>query len=114
MPFITDKRVNAIATSAATRFSSLPDTPTMQEQGIANYDVTVWYGVLAPARTPPAVVNALSAALNAIVQEPDLKARMRTNAMEPATSTPKEMQALIAADLSRWAEAVKRAKITPE
>jgi tripartite-type tricarboxylate transporter receptor subunit TctC len=113
-PFIQTRKLNAIGTSTAQRFSALPTVPTIQEQGIAGYDVSIWYGVLAPAKTPQDIINRLSSELNAIVQLPDMKEKFSTNAMEPAQSSPAQMQSLIAADLDRWAIAVKTAKIIPE
>lgn len=113
-PFVQAKRLTAIGVTTAQRLPALPTLATLQEQGIKDYDVTVWYSLLAPAKTPREIVDKLSRELNAIVNLPDMQEKFRVAAMEPVTSTPNQLRDLIAADLIRWATVAKAANIVPE
>jgi len=113
-PFVQAKRVTGIGVTTAARLPALPTLATLQEQGASGYDVTVWYAVLAPAKTPRDIINKLSQELNAIVNLPDMRERFRANAMEPTNSTPDQVQRVIADDLVRWAAVAKAANMVAE
>ena len=99
-------RIRVLATSDKTRSPFLPDVPTFREAG---YDLvaTGWYGIFAPAKTPPDVVDELNRAIVAAVQAPDVKERMDTFGLVPTGTTPAEFAKIVQADSDAWAPAVK-------
>ena len=111
-PFIDAGRVRAIAIGNATRSSQIA-LPTIGET-VAGYDVSIWYGVMAPAGTPKAVLDRLNSELTAIVQLPDVKEQMAKQGYENAVGPAAKMNAQIRADLEKWGRVVKQAGIKPE
>lgn len=110
-PFIKSGQVNAIAVSTAQRLASLPDTPTVQESGVADFVVNSWIGILAPAKTPAAVVDRLQKEIHAVVHSPDVKERLASLGIVASGSTPGAFRQEIEQDLKKYAQIVKTAKI---
>lgn len=108
-PHIRAGRLRALAVVAPQRSPSLPDVPTVAEAGLPNFEVSTWYGVLAPAGTPRAIINRLNTELVKIMQVPELKERLAAMATDPVTSTPEEFAELIKQEISRWAKVVREA-----
>jgi len=102
-------KLNAIAVSSRTRSPSLPDTPTFIEAGVPDFESSSWVGMLAPAKTPRPIVEALSAALQALSKDPTIIERMEQFGVEAIVTTPEQMAAMIRAELPVYAEAVKAA-----
>jgi tripartite-type tricarboxylate transporter receptor subunit TctC len=113
-PNIKSGKLRALAVLARTRAAALPEVPTAAEAGLPDFDVTTWYGVLAPAGTPRAIVTRLNGELVRIMHAPDLKERLATLATDPVTSTPEEFAAYIKQEMARWAEIVRRTGIKAE
>jgi tripartite-type tricarboxylate transporter receptor subunit TctC len=112
VPQIRAGKLHAFAVSSAKRASSLPDVPTMQEAGIAGFDISQWQGVLAPTGTPRRVVERLNAEIRAALAAPDVRERLVTQGgNEIVTGTPEDFAALIASDLRQYAKLIKDAKI---
>ena len=111
-PFIDSGRVRAIAIGDATR-SSQSALPTIGET-VAGYDVSIWYGVMAPAGTPKPVLDRLNNELAVIVQLPEVKEQMARQGYENAVGPASKMNAQIRADLEKWGRVVKQAGIKPE
>ena len=111
-PFIDAGRVRAIAIGDATRSSQI-SLPTIAET-VAGYDVSIWYGVMAPAGTPKQVVDRLNSELAAIVLLPDMKEQMAKQGYENAVGPAAKMNAQIRVDLEKWGRVVKQAGIKPE
>ena len=107
LPFIKDGRIKPLAVTSAKRSSALPDVPSMAEAGFAGIDVLNYFALMAPSGTPLAVVNALNAAINKVVAMPDVLARFKTDAVEPATGSPALLGAFIEADYRAWRNVVK-------
>lgn len=107
LPFIKAGTIKPLAVTSARRSSALPDVPSMAESGFADFNVLNYFGIMAPAGTPPAVVNALNAALQKMVLLPDVVARFKTDAVEAATGTPAQLAQFIEADLKGWQNVVK-------
>ena len=107
--FIQAGKLRALAVIAAHRSPALPDVPTAAEAGLADYDVTTWYGVLAPAGTPRPVVERLNAELVRIMHMPDLQERLATTGTEPRTSTPEEFADYLRQETAKWAKVVREA-----
>ena len=107
LPFIKDGRIKPLAVTSAKRSSALPDVPSMAEAGFAGIDVLNYFALMAPAGTPLAVINALNAAINKVVTMPDVLARFKTDAVEPATGSPALLGNFIEADYRAWRNVVK-------
>jgi tripartite-type tricarboxylate transporter receptor subunit TctC len=107
-PHVRSGKLRALATSSAARLAAFPDVPTAQEAGLADYQVTTWYGVFAPGGTPPAIVNRLHADLVRAMQTPDVKAKLEGIGADGTVSrSPAEFAALVRADTARYAKIVK-------
>jgi len=100
-------RLRALATTGTKRDPQLPDVPTMKEAGVEGVDVTVWYGVLAPAATPRDVVQTIAASVTRATRDPDTRRRMLEQGADPVGSTPEEFGKLLREEVARWAEVVK-------
>ena len=107
LPFIKDGRIKPLAVTSARRSSALPDVPSMSEAGFAGIDVLNYFALMAPSGTPLAVINALNAAINKVVAMPDVLARFRADAVEPATGSPALLGNFIEADYRAWRNVVK-------
>ncbi len=94
---------------ARERSAALPDVPTAAEAGLPNYEVTTWYGVLAPAGTPRPIIDRLNAELVRIMHAPDLQERFAATGTEPRTSTPEELGDYIRQEMAKWGKVVREA-----
>ena len=110
-PFINTGRLKALAVSGARRSPLLPNLATIEELGINGYEASSWYGILAPAGTPAAVLQTISSALARIMQDKDLQAKLLGQGFEPGFHEPAEMTRVMAADFAKWAKVVKQANI---
>jgi len=107
-PHVRSGKLRALATSSAARLPAFPDVPTAEEAGLAGYQVTTWYGVFAPAGTPPAIVRRLHADLVKAMQTPDTKSKLEGIGADGTVSrSPEEFAALVRADTARYAKIVK-------
>jgi tripartite-type tricarboxylate transporter receptor subunit TctC len=103
---ILSGRLRPLASTGSKRSELMPEVPTMREAGI-NVDVTVWYGVLAPAATPRAVIDVLAAAVARAAHAPDIRQRLLDQGAEPVGNTPEEFNRMLHAEAGTWADAVK-------
>jgi tripartite-type tricarboxylate transporter receptor subunit TctC len=101
----------AYAVTSPKRLAQLPDVPTLAEAGLANYDSTGWFGVVAPAGTPAPVVAKMNAALNDALNDPPVQERMRALGVEPQPGTPEEFGAYIRSETTKWAQVIKQGNI---
>jgi tripartite-type tricarboxylate transporter receptor subunit TctC len=104
-------RLRALASTGEKRSELLPDVPTLQEAGVNGVSVTTWYGVFAPAGTPPDIVDTLATAVIDAVQAPDFRQRLRDQGEEPIGSTPDAFGALVRNEIGKWIELARRAGI---
>lgn len=104
---ISTAKVRAMAVTGPTRSPLLPDVPTAQEAGLDRFDVTIWYGVLAPKDTSPVIVERLHREVAAVMSTDELKARMEADGAEARATTPAEFAALIRGDIAKWEPVVK-------
>jgi tripartite-type tricarboxylate transporter receptor subunit TctC len=114
LPQIRANRVRALAVTSATRIAPLPDVPTIAESGVPGYEVTSWYGMLAPARTPRAIIDKLNAEIAKAVKAPELRERLLSEGAMPVGNTPEQFAAFIQRELTRWAKVIKDAGIKVE
>jgi len=110
-PHIKAGKLRALALVAPQRSSALPDVPTVAEAGLRDFEVTTWYGVLAPAGTPRSVISRLNAELVKIMHSPDLKEKLAATGTDPLTSTPEEFAAYIQREIVKWGEVVRKAGV---
>ena len=113
-PHIKAGKLRALAVIDSKRAAALPEVPTVAEAGLANFDVTTWYGVLAPAGTPRPIVTRLNAEIVRIMQAPEMKERLATMATEPVTSTPEAFAELIRQEIVKWGKVVRAAGLKAE
>jgi tripartite-type tricarboxylate transporter receptor subunit TctC len=106
-------RVRALGVTTLQRTAALPDVPAIAES-VPGYEVDGWYGLLAPKATPAAVIKRLNAELAALLALADMKERLLAAGIDAHASTPAEFQERIAADIKRWSEVVKKARIAVE
>jgi tripartite-type tricarboxylate transporter receptor subunit TctC len=104
-------KLRALGFTAAQRVAGAPDVPTLTESGYADLQVLSWYGLLAPAGTPPEAVRRLNAEVNAMLRTPDMRARLASLGAEPTGGTPEQFAETIRADTARWAKVVADAGI---
>ena len=104
-------RIRAIAVTSLRRSEVAPDVPTLAESGLPDFEAISWYGLLAPARTPPALISRLNLALNDIVNEPAMRQSLLAMGNEPETGTPAQFSQRISADIARWSNVIRAAGI---
>jgi tripartite-type tricarboxylate transporter receptor subunit TctC len=115
LPNIRAGRVRALAVTTAARSSFLKDAPTLEETGLKGFDLTTWWGVMAPGKTPDAVVERLAAEIGKAMQQPDLRERFAAMGSDgPKVRTPAEFTAFVQRELQTYAGLVKRSGATVE
>ncbi|WP_431280596.1 tripartite tricarboxylate transporter substrate binding protein [Humitalea sp. 24SJ18S-53] len=114
MPHLRSGALRALAVSSLTRATALPEVPTVAEQGFPGFEVINWQGILAPAGTPPAVVQRLNEAMNAVLVDPPIKARLEDLGFEIVGGPPDVLARTIADNLPRWRELIRAANITAD
>ena len=114
IPHITAGKLKAIAVSGASRLSALPQVPTFTEAGLPGFEVKNWYGVLAPASTPMAIIDKLSTEIARILAMPDIKEKLGDQGMEPMISGPDQFAELIRAEMAKYGKVIKTANIKIE
>jgi tripartite-type tricarboxylate transporter receptor subunit TctC len=111
LPHVQSGKLKAIGVSRATRAPQLPTVPTLAEQGLAGFESGSWQGVLAPAGTPPEVVNRLSTELIRIIKTPEISALLGAQGADVRTMTPPELGAFYESERARWAKVVAAGNI---
>ena len=107
-------KLHAVAVSSAQRAPSLPDVPTFIEAGVADFDISSWVGLLAPAKTPQAIVDKLNTELNAVLNDPVVRERLNTLGISASPGGPERFGRDMARDLARYGQVVKAANIKAE
>ena len=106
--FIKEGRARPLAVTSLKRMTVLPSLPTLDESGLQGYDVSNWLGIFVPAGTPADIVATLNAGVRKAMAEPALRQQLVALGIEPATSAPQELDALVREDTPKWADIVKR------
>ena len=107
LPHIRAGRMNALAASGAKRSPVLPNVPTVAESGVAGYEASTWYPILAPARTPQPLVQAINRQIVTILETRELRDQLANGGVEPIGSTPAELTAHMQAELVKWAKVIR-------
>ena len=108
---LADGKIRALAATGPARSAGAPDIPTVQESGVAGYDVVSWNALFAPSGTPPEIVKTLNQALRDILAEPDVKKRLLELGIEAKASTPEELSARLKSDIDKWNKVIEKAGI---
>ena len=107
LPFVESGRMKALAVASDRRSPALPNVPTLDELGIPNVHTSTWYGILAPAGTPKAIVDRLNKEINAVLKMPDIQARLLKNAAQSYDWSPEEFTKFAKGELERYKEIVR-------
>jgi tripartite-type tricarboxylate transporter receptor subunit TctC len=108
-PLVRSGKLKGLAITSPQRVPALPDLPTVAESGVPGYDLRSWYGLLAPKGTPQPIVERLNREVIAVVNSPELKARLAADGAEAAApNTPAQFQALIVNEAGRWGGIIQR------
>jgi tripartite-type tricarboxylate transporter receptor subunit TctC len=114
VPYAKSGKLNAIAVAGSKRSSTLPDVPTLKELGVNGVDVSQWYGIFAPAKTPKAIITQINTALNKVLADKEVIKKIEDQGGDVEGSTPEELKRIVAAELVKWKRVVQQAKITAE
>jgi tripartite-type tricarboxylate transporter receptor subunit TctC len=114
IPNIKSGRLKALGVASLKRYPTLPELPTIAEEGVAGYETTIWLGLFAPAKTPVAMVQKLNKEVQDAVNSAEYKDKLAALDIQPRLSSSQELTAFLKADLSKWAKVVKDAGIKPE
>ena len=114
LQFIKTGKLRCIATGTPQRIPQLPDIPTVAEQGFPGFEMTQWYGLMAPSSMPQADIAKLAAASAKAMRQPLALERLQADASLPIGGTPAEFAAFIAQEQQRWKPVIARAKIKPD
>jgi tripartite-type tricarboxylate transporter receptor subunit TctC len=114
LPHVRAGRLKALAVTSGARTRAAPEVPTIGESGYAGFDVSGWFGVLAPAGTPGAIVAKLNSEFLRVLRLPDIEQRLLAQAADAVASDPQSFARHIAAETQRWSKVIKQAGIKPE
>jgi len=113
LPLLETGKLKLLAVTTQDRIALAPDTPTMQEAGVANFQMASWQAVYAPKGTPKPILDRLAQEISVILQEPDVQTRLaKTMGMQIVGSSPEALRDLMATEIPRWAQVVKTANVT--
>jgi tripartite-type tricarboxylate transporter receptor subunit TctC len=107
-------KLRAIGVASASRLAQVPDVPTIAEGGLAEFEATQWYGLVAPPRTPPPIVDAIAVEVQKALARPEVRQRLEFEGAEPKSLGPAAFGAFIRSESARWAEVIRAARIKPE
>jgi len=109
---IQQGRLKPLAVTTATRFARLPNIPTVQESGIPDFNVDIWYGLVAPAKTPQAIIKKISDDLSRVLTDPDLLSKLKDRGLDPAYLDSAKTSDLIKSDVQRWRDVIVKLKLS--
>lgn len=114
LPFIQSGNLRALAITSRERAPRVPNVPTMIEAGVKDFEITAWFGFMAPGGTPKAIVDKVSADIQTVLKTPDIHKQITDTVAEVIGSTPEEYDTFIRAEIKKWAEVIVKAKIKPD
>ena len=114
IPHVKAGTLRPIAITSAKRSPALPDIPTMSEAGVPGFEITAWFGVMAPATTPQPLIQKISADIQRVVAMPEIRDRILADASEPVGNRPEEYAAFIASEVAKWRVVIKQANMKPD
>jgi len=114
VPHVKSGRLRALGVTTVKRSPAAPDIPTIAESGLPGYESTSWYGMLAPARTQPAIVTRLRDVIVSVLGSPDMKEKFAAQGLDPVGNAPQQFDAVIRSEITKWAKVVKASGARPE
>jgi len=111
LPHIKAGKLKAFAVTSPKRLNNLPEVPTLSESGLTGYDSTGWFGLVAPAGTPAAIIQRLNTEFTAALNDEAIKTQMRQSGMEPVATTTEGLDAYIKSETQKWAKVIRQANI---
>jgi tripartite-type tricarboxylate transporter receptor subunit TctC len=114
LPFVRTEKLRALGVGGATRSPLLPSVPTLSEGGARGYEFTVWWGLVAPAQTPAAIVTRLNTEINNILRDPDAARQLATEGAEVTAWTPAQFGAMLTENMAKWRTVAREANIRAE
>lgn len=111
VPHVRSGKARAIAVTGVKRAAALPDVPTVAEAGVPGYAATNWYGLLAPAKTPKAIIDRLNKELVAALNAPDIIQQLKDNGIDAAPGTPAEFTRYVASEQKKWGDVIRRSNM---
>ena len=105
------KKLRALAVTSGQRAQNLPDIPTFAESGVRDYDVRVWFGLLAPAGTPRSVISRIHADTLKVLASPALVERLKAESLDIVTMQPDEFGAYLRSEIAKWRDVIRQANI---
>ena len=108
---VRDGRLRALAVTTRNRIAPFPNLPTIAEAGVPGYEISTWYGIWAPVRTPSAIINRLQQAVAAAARNPETRARFDALGAEPVADSPEDYARFVRAEFDRWGKLVRDARI---
>lgn len=112
LPLVKQRRLKALGVTAATRPKAAADLPTMVELGYKDVVVTTWNAMVVPSKTPAAIISRVNAEIAKAVNDPDVVEKFTASGVDPATSTPQELEAFMKDEIQRWAKVIKASGMT--
>lgn len=106
-----DGRLRALAVTTRNRIAPFPDLPTIAEAGVPGYEISTWYGIWAPARTPPAIIARMQQAVATAARNPEIRARFDALGADPVADSPEDYARFVRAEYDRWGKLVRDARI---
>jgi len=114
VPYVKAGKLRALGVAGVKRSALMPDVPTLQEQGIADVDISQWYGIFAPAKTPAPVIAQLNKVLNEVLADKSVIQRLEDHGAEVSTMTPEQMRTYVAQEQVKWKKVVQAARISAD
>jgi tripartite-type tricarboxylate transporter receptor subunit TctC len=115
LPLVAAGKLNMLAAGGTQRTTATPDIPSLGEAtGVRDIDTDIWYGLYAPARTPPAVIGILNRTVNALLKTPEVADTLQKQGLQPTGGTAEQLDRMTRTDLERWAKVVRDAGIQPD
>jgi tripartite-type tricarboxylate transporter receptor subunit TctC len=102
VPLIKAGKLRALAVTTKSRSALMPELPTIGEAGLPGYETVAWFGVFAPAGTPPEIINRLSVEIGKIARSPEMREKLLAMGAEPVGGTPEEFKAVVDRDIAKW------------
>ncbi|CAN7343090.1 tripartite tricarboxylate transporter substrate binding protein [Acidovorax sp. LjRoot118] len=112
LQYVNTNKLTPLAVASARRDASMPNVPTMTEDGVPNFDYQIWYGIFAPANTPAAIVAKLSTDMQKLLAEPAIVQQMRAQGADAKGSTPQAFSRMVQADTAAWGKLIQEKKLS--
>ena len=107
LPHLKSGKLRALAVTSMTRVSMVPEVPTVNESGLPGFEVVGWFGIFAPAGTPPPIVEKLNRNINTVLKMPEVQQRLAAQGLIPGGGTSQALEQLLRSDITKWEKLIK-------